>query len=79
MVRSYREQIGLEYFFYGSGSPDLAPVEDVWCAEKQKIKDFDYFDDDSPIAAIKQAWSDIPPSTIDRANAVTARARRQCH
>jgi hypothetical protein len=66
VVRKYKEEIGLEYFFNASGSPDLSPIENIWRAQKQKIKSFDHFDDDTLVAAINRAWSEIPQSIIDK-------------
>ncbi|KAH0829898.1 hsp7-like protein [Fonsecaea monophora] len=65
-VRRYKEQIGLNYFFNASGSPDLSPIENIWRVQKQKIKQIDHFDDDSLVQAINQAWEDIPQETINR-------------
>lgn len=65
-VRKYKESIGLEYFFNASGSPDLAPIENIWRAQKQKINSIDHFSDDTLVRAIKDAWRAIPQTTIDR-------------
>jgi len=65
-IRRYKEQIGLEYFFNASGSPDLSPIENIWRCEKHKINDFDHFDDDSLIRGIKRAWHAISQETINR-------------
>jgi DDE superfamily endonuclease len=65
-VRRWTESVGLEYFFNASGSPDLAPIENVWRAQKQKINDFDHFDDATLLEGIHRAWDAIPQSTIDR-------------
>jgi hypothetical protein len=65
-VRKWKEDAGLEYFFNASGSPDLAPIENIWRAEKQQINTFDHFDDDTLYKAINDAWKAISFDTINR-------------
>jgi hypothetical protein len=65
-VQSYKQQIGLKCFFNAPGSPDLAPIENIWRCEKQGIKSIDHFDDETLVEAIKRAWKDIKQETIDR-------------
>jgi hypothetical protein len=64
-VRKVKESMGLDYFFNASGSPDLSPIENIWRAEKQQIKDFDHFDDESLVRAIITAWANISMDTIN--------------
>jgi hypothetical protein len=65
-VRRCKEQIGLQYFFNASGSPDLSPIENIWRAQKQKIKAVDHFDDDTLVAAIIRCWDEIAQSTVNK-------------
>jgi len=65
-VRKYKEQMGLQYFFNASGSPDLAPIENIWRAQKQKINDIDHFSDDALVEAIYRAWAEIDQGAINR-------------
>jgi hypothetical protein len=65
-VRAYKQEIGLEYFFNASGSPDLSPIENIWRAQKQKIKAIDHFDDDTLVAAIHRCWDEISMTTVNK-------------
>ena len=65
-LRIYKEQIGLEYFFNASGSPDLALIENIWRAQKQNINNEDHWDDPTLLAAIHRAWKAIKQATINR-------------
>jgi hypothetical protein len=83
-VRREKQLIGLEYFFNASGSPDLSPIENIWRAEKQQIKDFDHFDDNSLLQAICTAWSKISQETVNRyvlsmVDRMTSLAQRNGH
>ena len=64
-MQSYKQQIGLEYLFNALGSPNLAPIENIWRCEKRGIKSIDHFDE-TLVEAFKRAWKDIKQETIDR-------------
>jgi hypothetical protein len=51
--------MGLNYFFNASGTPDLAPIENIWRVEKQRIETMDHWDDASLVVAIKREWQTI--------------------
>lgn len=66
LARRYKQEIGLEYFFNAAGSPDLAPIENIWRSTKQQIASVDHWDDDTLKQAIKDAWAAIKQPTIDK-------------
>ncbi|KAK5259591.1 hypothetical protein LTR96_011947, partial [Exophiala xenobiotica] len=37
-VRRFKQSMSLNYFFDASGPPDLAPIENIWRVEKQRIE-----------------------------------------
>jgi hypothetical protein len=65
LVRTWKEDNNVDYYFNASGSPDLSPAENVIRAIKQCIQAFDHFDDDTLHCAVFRAWDSVSQTTIN--------------
>ena len=58
IVRKWKEEHGLKYYFNADKSPDLSVIENCWQPVKQWLSKSDHWDDNSTIEAIQTDWRD---------------------
>lgn len=56
IVRQWKEENNLEYFFNCASSPDLSPIENCWQPPKQHLKKFPHWDDRTTEELIVEGW-----------------------
>ena len=56
IVRQWKEENNLEYFFNCASSPDLSPIENCWQPPKQHLKKFPHWDDRTTKELIVEGW-----------------------
>ena len=56
IVRTWKQQNGLIYFFNCANSPDLSPFENCWQAPKQHVKKYPHWDDATTRESIWEGW-----------------------
>lgn len=64
-VRRWKAEMGLKHYFNCLGSPDLAPIENLWQAPKQALRKIPHWDNESMRAIINDAWGGILQSFIN--------------
>ena len=66
IVRIWKENNGLEYYFNCDSSPDLASIENCWLIPKQKLRSVAHWDDEITIELIREGWAEVKQSFINR-------------
>jgi len=64
IVRTWKEEHGLKYFFNTHGSPNLVPIENCWRDDKQYIRARRHYDSDLRQLIIK-GWETVKQETIN--------------
>ena len=65
IVRTWKEQNKLEYYFNCATSPDLAPIENCWQAPKQTLKKYPHWDDSTTRELIREGWEAVSQKRVD--------------
>ena len=65
-VRRFKEENGIKHYFNAPSSPDLAPIENVWRIEKQRLKSNDYWNPEYMRERIQEEWKGIPQAKINK-------------
>ena len=65
IVRTWKEQNGLEYYFNCHSSPDLSPIENCWQAPKAYVRKYPHWDDRSIRSLIYEGWSTVSQKGIN--------------
>ncbi|KAK3339929.1 hypothetical protein B0T25DRAFT_560916 [Lasiosphaeria hispida] len=67
IVRTWKKDVGLQYFFNAPKSPDLSPIENAWVSPNDTVhKSARLVSTTEGLFAIaKQAWDDLPQSSMD--------------
>ena len=66
IVRTWKEQNGLEYYFNYHSSPDLSPIKNCWQAPKAYIRKYPHWDDRSIRSLIYKGWSTVSQKEINK-------------
>ena len=61
IVRKWKEENGLKYYFNAPKSPDLSIIENCWQPVKQWLSKSDHWDDETTLDAIRTGWRDHVP------------------
>lgn len=65
IVRNWKDEHNLKYYFSCAHSPDLSPIENCWQVPKQTVVRQPHWDDETTIVAIKQEWENLTPEKIN--------------
>ena len=65
IVRTWKKDNGLEYFFNCAGSPDLSPIENCWQALKQMLKKYPHWDDATTKGLVYEGWEHVTQKFIN--------------
>lgn len=57
IVRNWKDEHNLKYYFNCANSPDLSPIENCWQVPKQTVGRQPHWDVETTIVAIKQECS----------------------
>lgn len=64
IVRTWKEQNGLECYFNCHDSPDLAPIKNCWQPPKQYIRKFPHWDEDTIRELAQEGWDKVTPELL---------------
>ncbi len=73
-TKSWLNDHGVGVLDWPTNSPDLNPIENLWCIVKRKMRDTRPNNADDLKAAIKETWSSIPPQQCHKL--ITSTPRR---
>ncbi|XTI92257.1 hypothetical protein V2W45_1317896 [Cenococcum geophilum] len=59
IVRTWKEEHNLKYFFNCHNSPDLSPIENCWQPPKQYIRKFPHWDKDDTRELAQEGWDKV--------------------
>ena len=65
IVRKWKEENNLEYFFSCASSPDLSLIENCWQPPKQHLKKYPHWDDRTTKELIVEGWDLISQHFIN--------------
>ena len=65
IVRTWKQQNRLQYYFNCHSSPDLSPIENCWQAPKQYIKKYPHWDDATTKILIYEGWNSVSQKGIN--------------
>jgi hypothetical protein len=66
IVRTWKQQNGLQSYFNCSSSPDLALIENVWQPMKQYIRKYSHWHAEETRQLAYEGWDSIPQAFIDK-------------
>ena len=66
IVRKWKEENKLEYYFNCAQSPDLSPIENCWQPVKSHTRTFAHWDDETLQELIIEGWAGILQEWINR-------------
>lgn len=66
IVRQWKEENNLEYFFNCASSPDLSPIENCWQPPKQHLKKFPHWNDRTTKKLIVEGWDLVSQRFINK-------------
>jgi len=66
IVRKWKEQQGLEFYFNCVQSPDLAPIENCWQPTKQHTRQHAHWDEETLKELVIEGWKQIEQRWINR-------------
>ncbi len=73
-TKSWFNDHGVTVLDWPANSPDLNPIENLWCIVKRKMRDTRPNNADELKAAIKETWASIPPQQCHKL--ITSMPRR---
>lgn len=65
IVRTWKKENNLKFFFNCPESPDLAPIENCWIAPKQELKKVPHWEDSTVRELIYEGWAKLHQPTIN--------------
>ena len=65
IVRTWKQQHGVQHYFNCANSPDLAPIENCWQAPKQTLKKYPHWDDSTTRELIREGWEALPQKKVN--------------
>lgn len=65
IVRVWREENNLEYFFSCAYSPDLSPIKNCWLPPKQHLAKYPHWDDRTMKELILEGWAQVSQGFIN--------------
>ena len=65
IVRTWKEEHGLEHYFNCPSSPDLSPIENCWQPVKQELYKSPHWDDETTKGLIYEGWSHVSQGFIN--------------
>lgn len=65
IVRDWKDERNLKYYFNCVHSPDLSPIENYQQVPKQTVGRQPHWDDETTITAIKQGWENLTQEKIN--------------
>ena len=66
IVRTWKENHGLKFYFNCPFSPDLAPIENCWQASKQELKKCPRWDDQDIRDGVVEGWKGLSFKSINK-------------
>ncbi len=66
IVRKWKEDNRLEYYFNCAQSPDLSPIENCWMPPKQHVRKVPHWDDATTRELIVEGWAEVSQDFINR-------------
>lgn len=66
IVRTWKEENKLEYYFNCHSSPDLALIENCWQPPKQYVKKFSYWDEEGTQELAIEGWLKVSQEFINK-------------
>jgi hypothetical protein len=66
IIRKWKEEHGLEYYFNCSSSPDLSPIENCWLIPKQWLRKWPHWDDTTTQELILEGWKELSQEHINK-------------
>lgn len=65
IVKTWKQNHDLEYYFNCSSSPDLSPIENAWLPSKQYIRKYPHWDDSTTKGLIYEGWATVSEAFIN--------------
>jgi len=65
IVRTWKKQHGLDYFFNCSQSPDIPPIEKAWQAPKEAVRTCDVWSDEWLKELAEEGWAGLTQEKIN--------------
>lgn len=65
IVRLWKEENKLQYFFNCASSPDLSPIENCWQPPKQYLAKYPHWDDRTTKELILEGWAQVSQDFIN--------------
>ena len=65
IVRLWKEEKKLQYFFNCASSPDLSPIENCWQPPKQHLAKYPHWDDRTTKELILEGWAQVSQDFIN--------------
>ncbi|KAI1190099.1 hypothetical protein F5B17DRAFT_131464 [Nemania serpens] len=66
IVRQWKQENGLNYFFNCPGASDLAPIENAWRAPRGQVRRQAIWDEDALRTAAEEGWAKLSQETINK-------------
>lgn len=66
IVRKWKTQYSLDYYFNCSSSLNLSPIENCWQSIKQHIRKYPHWDDATLKELILEGWSHVTQDFINK-------------
>jgi hypothetical protein len=74
IVRKWKDDSKLQYYFNCHSSPDLAPIENCWQPPKQYVKKYPHWDESNTRELAVEGWERVSQSFInERVNSMPKR------
>ena len=65
IVRTWKQENKLKYYFNCASSPDLSPTENMWQVPKQELRKYPHWDDHTTKGLIYEGWSHVSQEYIN--------------
>lgn len=65
IVRTWKKNHGLEYYFNCPSSPDLSPIENCWLPPKNYVRKYPHWDDSTTKGLIYEGWATVSEAYIN--------------
>ena len=66
IIRRWKEENRLNYYFNYASSPDLSPIENCWQPPKQHLRKYPHWDDATTKSLIIEGWEAVSQRFINK-------------